>query len=211
MAREPEVILHEMQETRSDLAEKLDTLEKEVVDTVHGATEAVTGTVENVKEAVEETVGNVKATVEETVESIRETFDIQCQTRRHPWAMLGGSLAVGYLIGGLVQRATAEFPERSTNRPAFPEPAYEQKPSEDGSGGWTAGLLDAVGPELQRLKGLAIGMALGALRDVVVEALPKQVQEQVGDAMDRVTSKLGGDPVHGDETSSRAGTHSPEF
>jgi hypothetical protein len=47
-----EVILQQMQDTRSSLADKLENLEQQVVDTVHTATNAVADTVSSVKDAV---------------------------------------------------------------------------------------------------------------------------------------------------------------
>src|SRR5262245_55877302 len=96
---QPKVIRHQMEETRASLTEKLETLEHQVVGTVQGATSAVTETVENVKEAVAETVETVKGTVRETVETVKETFDLSRQVDRHPWLMVGGSVALGFLCG----------------------------------------------------------------------------------------------------------------
>ena len=87
MAYEPEVIKQQMEETRSSLADKLETLEQHVLGTVHDTTSAVSNTAEMVTDAVEGTVESVKETVEnvkesfmETVESVketvRETFDL---------------------------------------------------------------------------------------------------------------------------------------
>lgn len=219
MASEPEVIIHQMEETRSDLAEKLDTLEKEVVDTVHEATEAVSGTVENVKDAVQETVATVKGTVQDTVESIRETFDLKCQVQRHPWAMLGGSVAVGYFLGSMVNRlttsGTTEMPmsKLATRSDGRQREVAARETSEASAlagatsaiAGAASSIFEALGPEIERLKGLAIGTALGAVRDTVAEALPPAIKGSVCDVLNRVTSKLGGEPVH-DTFSSRSQT-----
>jgi ElaB/YqjD/DUF883 family membrane-anchored ribosome-binding protein len=106
MDNEPEdVIKHQMLETRQSLAEKLETLEQQVVGTVQSATTAVTDTVETVKEAVQQTVETAKASVRETVDAVKETFDVTEQVRKHPWIMVGGSVALGYVAGRFLHGA----------------------------------------------------------------------------------------------------------
>src|SRR5262249_52925003 len=100
MDSESQVIRQQMQQTRTALSEKVERLEQEVVQTVHEATEAVNDTVASIKEAAQQTVNTVKDTVHDTVQTVRETLDVPTQVRRHPWAMLAGSVAVGFL-GGL--------------------------------------------------------------------------------------------------------------
>ncbi len=99
MENEPEVIQQQMQDTRTALTEKLETLEAKVVCSVEGATTAVTETVENVKQAVQETVTNVKETVHDAAESMKHAFDIGAYVDEHPWLMVGGAFAVGCLGG----------------------------------------------------------------------------------------------------------------
>jgi hypothetical protein len=62
--------------------------------------------VDKAKDTVHETVEKVKATVEhakdtmhETVEKVKATFDLRQQVNEHPWAMVGGAVAVGFLVG----------------------------------------------------------------------------------------------------------------
>lgn len=110
MDNQTEVILEQMEGTRASLAEKLETLENQVVGTVQNATttvsetvqqvkEAVTDTVETMKGTVEDTVENVKDTVQGAVESVKETLDVRRQVNEHPWLMFGGAVALGYLAG----------------------------------------------------------------------------------------------------------------
>ena len=71
MAHEPEeMIKQQMLETRAALADKLETLEQQVVGTVHSATSAVTDTVACVKEAVQQTVESARESVHGTVEAV---------------------------------------------------------------------------------------------------------------------------------------------
>jgi ElaB/YqjD/DUF883 family membrane-anchored ribosome-binding protein len=211
MDNETEVIKHQMEETRTSLTEKLETLENQVVETVQETTTAVADTVENVKEAVEETVETVKGTVHEAVEAVKETFNLSHQVERHPWPMFGLSVATGYLAGRLLNRATGGGRRRSDRSTKARSP--ETIPSrQDGNGaaqsrlaalpssreagpsglGWLSGLAGKLAPEINKLKGLAIGALIGGIRDRVVEIVPDQMKPRVKEVLDNVTTKLGG-------------------
>src|SRR5262245_11419063 len=104
MDRESKMIHHEMEQTRSALTGKLETLERKVTGTVQDATEvvqdataAVSNTVETVQGAVEDTVATVKESVQEAVGTVKEAFNLAHQVERHPWLMFGGAVAVGFL------------------------------------------------------------------------------------------------------------------
>src|SRR5262249_54043362 len=88
MDAEPEVIRQDIEQTRSALTEKLETLEEEVM-----------GTVRNAKETVEETIENVAETVQETVETVQRTFDLEYQMQQRPWVLIGGSVGAGAAVG----------------------------------------------------------------------------------------------------------------
>src|SRR5712692_2803337 len=113
MDHEPEeVIKQQMLETRASLAEKLETLEQQVVGKVHCATSAVTDTVDSVKEAVQQTVELAKTSVHDTVDAVKDTFDVARHVREHPWLMVGGSVSVGFAAGCLLDRAGAAIRDR---------------------------------------------------------------------------------------------------
>jgi ElaB/YqjD/DUF883 family membrane-anchored ribosome-binding protein len=127
MDDEPEMIRHQMEEKRTELSDRIQQLEQQVADKVQDATTAAKETVESVKEAVTETVDAIKGSVQETVSTVKETFDIPLQFERHPWAMFGGSVALGFLGGALFpsspRRAwpgwsSLRMPESRTGAPA---------------------------------------------------------------------------------------------
>jgi len=236
-----DVIRDQMEDTRTSLTEKLETLEQKVASTVDSAATNVAETVEAVKETVQETVSTVKDTVQDTICTVKETvregvgavkdaFDIPGHVERHPWLMLGGSVALGYVVGRLVsagmesakfeakgqagqdreawehEGAVSESSFRRSSLGALnnghnghtEHPSNEQRmepetpeKSKEGIGGW----LKMFAPEIDKLKGLAIGALMGTLRETVSQAAPKNVQEPLVDVIDRVTEKLGGDPV----------------
>jgi len=201
MADDPEVIRQQMEETRSSLSEKLETLEQQVVETVQGATSAVAETVENVREAVSETVSSVTDSVQETVHSVKDTFDVPLQVERHPWMMLGMAVATGYVGGYLLERKPRDHyrsmsESRASRAPVYlaPQPSVPPAPPTPPQPGFLSKLADQFGPELNKLKGMAIGMGLSAVRDMVTNAAPPEMKEKLNEVLDGVISKLGGDP-----------------
>lgn len=215
MDAESEMIHHRMEETRNSLTEKLETLEHQVAETVHGANQAVNDSLETVKE----TVATVKDSVQETVASIKETFDLCLQVQRHPWALTGASVVVGYLVGCLQNRPThmAEkmseasrtpptrmrpvFANRESNgngnHPRGVAPESEALPAASAQSHWYSGLADALEPEMAKLKGLAVGTLAGVIRDMITEAAPEQMRSELADIIDHATVKVGGEPIRG--------------
>jgi uncharacterized protein YjbJ (UPF0337 family) len=220
MAQEPEVIRQNIEETRGDLTRKIEVLEKEVLGTVKGTTAAVAETVENVKDTVENTVENVKDHIESTIESVKETFDLRLQTQRHPWAIMGGTVFAGYLLGSLLpsgrsSRGVSAVPrETPLSLPAYasavsslpPEPRPAPAPRRS----ILAGLMEQFAPEIQQLKGVAIGAAAAAIRDLIKDKVPEGLQPHVHDMIHNVTHKLGGEDVKG-PIFSQAGESEPEY
>jgi len=217
---EPEVARQQMEDTRASLTEKLGTLEQHVVDTVQGATSAVTDTVENVKDAVHETVENVK-----------DTLNLRLQVRRHPWGMMVGSVALGCLGGYLLYRRGRTRPTTNgwRSQPASPHSppismhsngiVKEPRSAERGPGkmpvpeaahgpsepGWLSGATNQFGPEITRLKEMAIGMVLGVVRDMVTQSVSEPMKSELVKVMDSITAKLGGEPTRGPESKEDAG------
>jgi ElaB/YqjD/DUF883 family membrane-anchored ribosome-binding protein len=199
MDAEPEVIRQDIEQTRSALTEKLETLEEEVM-----------GTVRNAKETVEETIENVTETVQETVETVQRTFDLEYQMQQRPWVLIGGSVvagvAAGFLADSLRVRATAwedsrgkvprYEPSSGSGATAFRSPQQEFAPPRREGPSFFQSLLGRFDKEIGMVKELAIGYAAGVLRDMVKEALPA-VKEQVQKVMDSATTKMGGQPVEG--------------
>lgn len=198
----PEVIRQRMEETRASLSEKLETLEQEVVGRVQDARAAVTDTVETVKEAVQE-----------TVDSVKDTFNINRHIQRHPWAVFGGSIALGFIGGRLLE----QLDSKNGNGP--PAPVYDRPPATNGdtlsgqpygstgtAGGPAAesekvagvhSLLGRVEPEVDKLKGLAVGTVMALVRDMLTGSIPDPLKPQVSEVMNSLTVKLGGQPIHG--------------
>jgi len=183
---ELEVIHHEMEATRASLADKLDTLENQVLGTVHDATAAVAHTVEDVKSVV----GSVTDSIQDTVESVKDTLNLSEQVRQHPWGMLGGAAAVGFLGGWLMgpSRKEPEVPPLSgPPRESYIAPVRE-KLAESSSGSEESAFAEPV----KALKGIALGALMGLVRDMAVKALPENVKDDVVKVLNDFTTKIGG-------------------
>jgi hypothetical protein len=53
------------------------------------------------------------------------------------------------------------------------------------------------GDELGKLKGVALGALFGLARDWIARSAPPQVSTRIGEVIDDVTRKLGGEPLRG--------------
>lgn len=199
MDNETEVIKHQMLETRTALTEKLEALEDRVTSTVKETTDAVEETVGAVREAVEDTVHTMKDTVHDTVESVKETFDLKHQFEQRPWMMLGGSVLVGYLGATLFDRGCATQSASNGWAPLSghgghpeerPRPT-EAKPAEPSL--WDKA-VEAFGPAISKLEGLAIGAAAGVVGKMILNAAPEALRGQLGDVINDLTTGLGGKP-----------------
>jgi len=212
-----------------------------VKDTVVGAKDAVTEAVETVKETVAETVGAVRDTVEETIgavkdsvkggfEYMKELFNIPHQTQRHPWLVLGASVASGFCLGRLLaprsrtSAAAANMPavmseaSESFNRPSSASTSSarhsgnghrgkQQAAASASSGGLLGSLFGQFGPELTQLKNMAVGMVLNSLRDTLSKHLPEQYSEQAMGILDNVTAKLTGEGQKNEESQGQDDRH----
>ncbi len=196
MDSESQVIHDQMDETRTSLQDKLETLEQQITTSVHNATDAVTDTVDSVTEAVRD-----------TVDSVKDTLDVRHQVERHPWAMFLGAALVGFVGARLLDRALAP-------RPPAPAPPPVPNPASAFSGnGHSTTANGAVPPaatrslwkvmndeysdEMAKVKGLAISTAGGVLREMLTGSAPPQLAEHIKELVDSVTVKLGGHPLEG--------------
>ncbi len=207
MENETDVTRAQMDETRASMSEKMETLEHQIVDTVQGAAEAVAQTVDNVKD--------VNDAVHETVENVKDAFDLRLQVKRHPWAMLGGSIAVGCLGGYLLFRrgvtqpkatgwnqptAPARFPISERQNGIGEETCFQKEATGTklvapiaSDSGWMGELLQRFGPEIDKVKGVAIGMVVGVARDIITQSAPDLLKAGLADVIDGVTVKIGGE------------------
>jgi hypothetical protein len=139
------------------------------------------------------------------VETVKRTFDLEYQVQQHPWAMFGGSIVVGCLAGTLFEglRRGRHAPwapaAESLTTLASPDGYAQTSPSYQPTGSsqtsWFSNLLHQFDHEIEQVKELAIGAAMGVLRDYIKQSLPDSLDPKVSDILDSMTAKLGGRPV----------------
>jgi ElaB/YqjD/DUF883 family membrane-anchored ribosome-binding protein len=200
MDHEAEVILSEMEKKRTDITEKMEKIEDRLTSTVTGTTEAVEKTATAVTEAVEGTVKAVTEPIKETVQAVKETFNLRRQAENHPWAVLGGAVAVGYVGGCLLgdhglpfgrhEGTSYEVPASAASSYAAPPPAAPAGP------GWMDQLGQTLAPALQKLKGLAVSAATGLIGEMLLKNVPQAYHAQLQEVVDNFTTSLGGQPIH---------------
>ena len=191
------VIRQQMDETRTAMTDKIETLEHQVVGKVQAASAAVSETVQTVKDSVQETVATVK-----------DTFDLPRQVDRRPWTMFAGATALGYLGGYLLSRTNGKQARISAvsqhmvptlvsghGAPDGREPASTVRVAE--KPGWVSLLDDKFHAEIVQLQGLAVGTLLGLVRDIVTNAAPQPMERQVKEIVNGITVKLGGQVLEG--------------
>jgi ElaB/YqjD/DUF883 family membrane-anchored ribosome-binding protein len=187
----PEVIGQEMEQTRASLTEKVSALEQQVVGTIQD----VTSTVQTVRSAVQETLHSVKDTVNESVHTVADTmkttFDLPRHTRNHPWEMVAGATALGFVTGllafgrrehSIMARGSWEGSAAVRTEPTANgqtagsyrgEGPTARRPS------WVDELLDRVGREALKIGEVALATATASIRQTVEAELPKLIGEGV--------------------------------
>jgi ElaB/YqjD/DUF883 family membrane-anchored ribosome-binding protein len=161
-------IRRQITRTRSSLAQRIDSLENQVKATIDGSAESF------------------KEKVEQVAQSVKETIDLRRQLEQHPWAMLGGSLVVGYLVGSVVLRgrgvssttagastvgghatSNLEPPPAAIELPATDQPSSATPSDRNNVPTFLEELTRQLAPELNELKALAIRVAAELLREVI--------------------------------------------
>jgi len=216
--------LEQISEKISGTVETVTETVSNVTDAVSNVTEAVEGTVQNVAQAVSGTVESVKETVStvgekasETVEAVKQACNLPEQVRQHPCLWFWGSVAAGFLGGKLLLPGRASRTEeavsfaRGAGYAATDDEAHGTPPKA-GNGRHRAAakaarhrrsptlpkLLEQFGPEIDKLKGLALGALFGVARDVVSRSLPESLKEQVTHLFNDFTEKAGGRTIQGE-------------
>jgi hypothetical protein len=186
-----EMIRRRMAETRESLTEKLETLENRLL-----------GSVDEATSAVRETVASVKETMHDGVESVKDAVDVQAHVQRRPWLMFGGAILGGYVAATLLRRET-EADRKEIVPPPAPTP-----PKRHGAGNGhhkpapkpeavaeAPSFLKGIEPEINHLKGLALGVTFGTFRELLTKEVPPHLADELRSIIDGVTRKVGGEPI----------------
>lgn len=184
MDADAEAIRRQVEETKSQLVEKLGTLEQQVSETVQNAGATVNATVESVHETVE----SVSGAVQEAVKSVGNVFDVRGHVKAHPWLVVGGAAAFGFLMARRISR-----PRKITVT------------------GWPKGLGQETRPEVvaaavraayesgtrvnspwRQLQTLAVGAVAGLVQEVATRAASeiwRQFNDRLQPSQDRPSTR----------------------
>ncbi len=173
----PELLQEQMKETKSQLSDKLESLEQQfhVSDTVQTTRSAVAATAE----AVQATV----ATVSGAMQSVSQAFDVRRQISQHPWVALGGAAVVGYVAHQLMADALlksaptfdagstlGEFPPANGHDPEYQQPPVNVAATAAATRAYNETLL--MSSPLLQLKSLALNTLIGIARESAALAVP---------------------------------------
>lgn len=172
-------------ETRNAISQKLEILEHRFQETVQGTKTAVEEVVERTKSTVEEMVDRVRDTADDFVDRTKQTFDPTVQVQQHPFAMVGGAILVGYILGTLESRMS------SGNRPSGVYPYYPPDAEEEGAEVMpTAGrgpqsnlwqeVTREISGEIEHAKHAVIEVGRSFVHDFFQQALPALAQSVLG-------------------------------
>lgn len=173
----PELLQEQIKETKSQLSDKLESLEQQfhVAETVQTTRTAVAATAE----AVQATVASVSG----AMQSVSQAFDVRRQISQHPWVALGGAAVVGYvahqLMTGPQLKAVPSFDGASTLGEFTPVNGHPVDQSvEPINVAATAAATRAYNETLMlsspllQLKSLAINTLIGIARESAALAIP---------------------------------------
>jgi len=213
MENETDMIRDQMAETRTSLTEKIDKLQEQVLGTVEGTTRTVTQTVEAVQEAVQDTVGSVKESFQDTVDTVKSAFDLSEQMNKHPWLMMGGAVAVGFLGGrmllghdykALPPPSDGSAPRRPPSRTEATTAAVSSAAS--ATAGW---LEELAAPLLKQAEQMALGMLAGVASDLIHSSAPEGMRGQLNEMVEKFASSAGTTPIRGLFSGDQAGQGQP--
>ncbi len=206
-----ETLKADMEDTRANLAQKLDALQSRLVDTVESTQQTVTDTVTQ---------------VQQTIEGAARQMSLSYQTEQRPWLMFGLAVAagsaVGYMTAPPARRPAPESCEAGAYPPSFAPPFPADVSAGPGGADFPAGspvhAAAALSPpevrpsaaamaehagsgrggmfqeEWDQLKGMAVSLGLSMARDYLARAAPT-IGGQIRHLVDSATKKLGGEPI----------------
>lgn len=208
-------------EATASVMETVETATASVTDTVDNVTNAVQGTVDTVRQSVEGTVESVKGAFDlsRQVEHhpwmafgcavvagyVGERLLGRSSSREVARASLsdvhGYSGRSGSVMNGRSRESSLPIASPSAdfvaNGAAANGTAGASVQSHESHTGWMSHLGEALAPEISKLQGLALGVLLGSVKELAVNAVPTSIQQPLAEVIDQFTEKLGGQPVKG--------------
>jgi len=162
MDQKSDLIREDIDETRTALTAKLETLEGQIRDKVEMARNSVEGTIENVKSTVRK-------------------FTPRHQIEEHPFVALGGVVAGGFLVGRALNaprqdvRKTSPYRTEKLISPPFSPTAPSEREKKSTL---LSQLGETFGDEIQLVKGMALGAIFKGIKDLAKRSFP-QIEDNI--------------------------------
>ncbi len=174
----PELIERQMEQTRLSLTGKVSLLEQQVLGTIQSATEAVNDSVKFARTSVHDTIADVSGAIKNSVElvsdGVKEALNVPERVRNHPWMMVGGAVAVGFVAGTLIYRRnpSVETCPADLSKPDS-RPLQINAPVATSRPAWLTEMLDLAAQKVKKLAERAITLALSSIQQEVEKGIPK--------------------------------------
>lgn len=153
--------------------------------------------------SIEKTTGAIRA----SVESARAATDLRRHVEQRPWAMFAGAAGLGY-AGGMLLGGSAANPlhaVRSSYRRGAGGEGPQDAESVAGAGrddtpaSREPGVLDKLGealaPQAELVRQIAIGALFSLVRDLARDAMPGSLEQPVDDFFNGAAKNFGGRPL----------------
>ena len=115
----PDFLRKQMQENKTQLSEKLESLEQQFSDAIQSTGTAVNSTMQ---------------AVEQATHTLSNALDIRRQIDRHPWLVLGGAILVGYVAVDLLQGPKNSNLQGAEKISSVPDPAASEASQKNATG-----------------------------------------------------------------------------
>jgi ElaB/YqjD/DUF883 family membrane-anchored ribosome-binding protein len=183
-------VIHHETGTASAAGDSFQKLHEEFASVVHTTTSAACEAVEAIKDTLESATAGIK----DAAQSVSQAVDLHRQVQEHPWLVVGGSIALGFLAAQLLEgteQAVSASPQMRSP-PAQPSsqeagdgeargaPSAESTSRESaGLGKSLGGLTTWLGEQLNEAKGFATTAIMNYVHSLVAHGLDT-LQDQVG-------------------------------
>jgi uncharacterized membrane protein len=118
MAQKANSLERDIEDTRTVMTEKIDMIENRVNETMEGTkvtinnvmdkVKGVQETIDTAKSSIDSILETIKNTIEETIDRVKYTSTVIEQVDQNPWIMVGSAVLTGYVLGGLNEGASNE-------------------------------------------------------------------------------------------------------
>jgi len=166
----------------------------EAVHVADQVNEAVISTKQSIQSGVE--------TVKSAVEKARHATDINYQVEHRPWVMFATATGLGFVGGTLLNSLQSDTLVREVSRASGSDNGSPQIAAASGIGarkpegpGFLAKLGEALAPQAELARELAIGALFSLARDMAHGVVAKPMTQPVDDFFNDAARKFGGKPL----------------